>query len=766
MAYSNNPATFNITNSGLTNFEIGGTQASSNLSMIGNIAEVIYYNRGISTQELAQTQSYLSIKYGIPLNPTAIPNYLASNGSVIWSGVSNTAYSNTIIGIGRDDNSGLLQYQSASSLGNDILTLGVGSITTSNAANNAANPGMFGVDKSFLLVGNNAITSSVTNTSDLPTNPGTSLPMRTRMGRVWIAQVTGTISSASLQFNLAGAFSSTVPYATTDLCLLINRGNTGGFTSSISGTGVYQTATQIGGSTSTVYQFSGITLNSGDRFTIGLVKKAQSLAFAQQNYPMIIGQSSTISATLGSLTSAATVTYRVEAGSGSATVNASSGLVTASGAGTLTLIASTTATVDYISATTSTLITIGAGTPVLTLPVIGANSLTVDRNLIITASSNPPTSTTQQLLSYSVSSSVGGGSATVNANTGQLTGTRSGAITFTATAFANTNYNQAVTSTLIVIGKSTPTLSLSVTTAMTVGLTQTAITSTTALVSSGGVVSYAITGSGSATINPANGLITALGFGTITLTATSAGDTDYNPAVTSRLITISKGIPTLSLTSTSMNLAVNTSATVTAVSLPPGAGTISSTGGISYSILSTSGGGSATINVNTGFVVAVNSGSVTIQALQASDANYNAVSTTLVINIGVGVQTVSFSSASYTLLTNQTQTITATNSVSTGGGTITYSITAGSGSATVNVTSGQVLATGAGTVTLTAQAASNSNYAQASTSTLITINPSTPTLSLSPTLAANALKVDQGTTITASSSPYGYYPANYAIQCE
>ena len=97
VAYSNNPATFNITNSGLTNFEIGGTQASSNLSMIGNIAEVIYYNRGISTQELAQTQSYLSIKYGIPLNPTAIPNYLASNGSVIWSGVSNTAYSNSVM---------------------------------------------------------------------------------------------------------------------------------------------------------------------------------------------------------------------------------------------------------------------------------------------------------------------------------------------------------------------------------------------------------------------------------------------------------------------------------------------------------------------------------------------------------------------------------------------------------------------------------------------------------------------------------------------
>ena len=101
-----------------TNFEIGGrtAQGNSNRIMNGHIAEVIYYNRGISDQERAQVQSYLGIKYGISIAPSTQPNYLASDGGTVWGSVSNTGYTNTVLGIGFDSTSGLNQKQSTSSI--------------------------------------------------------------------------------------------------------------------------------------------------------------------------------------------------------------------------------------------------------------------------------------------------------------------------------------------------------------------------------------------------------------------------------------------------------------------------------------------------------------------------------------------------------------------------------------------------------------------------------------------------------------------------
>ena len=701
----------------------------------GDIAEVIYFNRSLSAQEQVRVQTYLAIKYGIPINPNTQPNFVASDGStIIWNGLSNLGYSNTVLGIGFDATSGLNQKQSASSLDTDILTIGLGSINTSNNLNSSS----FSLDKSFLIVGNNGSATSSVTTAGLPLTTSISTPpMRMALGRVWKAQNTNGVGSVALQFNLTGALSSVtgVPYQISELCLLIDNG-AGSFTNStIANSGITTSATLVSG-TSNTYQFSNITLANGYLFTVGLLKKLQTLAFAQNSYSMSVGQTSTITVTNSAVIGSATVTYNIVSGGGSATVD-NTGLVTAISFGSVTLTATALANSDYAGASTSTLIIIGPGVQVVTINNIptGGFSTTVDQTLSITATNNIASG--GGTITYSVATASGSGSATINSVTGQLTATGAGAITFTATAAANSNYNQASTSTLIVIGKSTPTLSISVSTTVAVGGTLQAITSTSALYSSGGAVSFTISssGSGSATLNPLTGLLTATGAGTITLTATSAGDTNYYGATTSTVITINQGTPTLLLTSTSTNVAVNGSATVTAINTLPGAATIADTGGVSYSILSTSGGGSATINANTGAMVAINSGSVTIEALQGSDTNYYAVSATLVINIGVTVQTLSFSSASYTLLTNQTQTITATNSVSNGGA-ITYSITAGSGSATVNVNTGQVLAIGTGTVTLTAFAAANVNYTASSSTVLITINPSTPILSLSPTLGS------------------------------
>lgn len=66
-----------------------------------------------------------------------------------------------------------------------------------------------------------------------------------------------------------------------------------------------------------------------------------------------------------------------------------------------------------------------------------------------------------------------------------------------------------------------------------------ATATTTAAAGQGGAITFAIiAGSGSATVNPSTGAIRAISAGTITLIATSAGDSDYNSATTSQVITI------------------------------------------------------------------------------------------------------------------------------------------------------------------------------------------------------------------------------------
>jgi hypothetical protein len=90
----------------------------------GLIPEVILYDRVLSSQQRAQVESYLAIKYGIPVYQGADPrDYLDSDGRVIWSGSSNKKYNKRVAGIGRDQTSGLSQLESSSSLEAGIFSL-------------------------------------------------------------------------------------------------------------------------------------------------------------------------------------------------------------------------------------------------------------------------------------------------------------------------------------------------------------------------------------------------------------------------------------------------------------------------------------------------------------------------------------------------------------------------------------------------------------------------------------------------------------------
>jgi hypothetical protein len=93
----------------------------------GLIAEVILYDRVLSPREQKQVESYLAIKYGIPLYQGGDPeDYLSSGGKVIWPAEENRKYPIRVAGIAKDINGHLDQRSGSSSLEPGIFSLEFG----------------------------------------------------------------------------------------------------------------------------------------------------------------------------------------------------------------------------------------------------------------------------------------------------------------------------------------------------------------------------------------------------------------------------------------------------------------------------------------------------------------------------------------------------------------------------------------------------------------------------------------------------------------
>lgn len=125
------------------NYYLGAGTATAGEPWLGDIAENIVYDRQLTGVELAKVNSYLALKYGITLNEdpasaTLSYNYISSDGTVFWP--KNPAFKYSIFGVGRDDESKLLQKKSKSANPGSVLILEVDSIDT---------------DQSFFMVGDN-----------------------------------------------------------------------------------------------------------------------------------------------------------------------------------------------------------------------------------------------------------------------------------------------------------------------------------------------------------------------------------------------------------------------------------------------------------------------------------------------------------------------------------------------------------------------------------------------------------------------------------
>ncbi|MFT4753114.1 MAG: gliding motility-associated-like protein [Salibacteraceae bacterium] len=172
----------------------GGTGFQSNSGLNGYLHEVIFYNSDLTNTELLKVHSYLAVKYGVTLLNTGgvtQGDYLATSGITIWDASLTSWYHNDVIGIGRDDNQGLVQKQSHSF--DDVTRVYIDSLRSFNTGNT----GVFSSNLSYVMVGSNngSMCSISAVNSEVPPNSG----ITKRLVREW--KVTKTNMSDSLSFD-------------------------------------------------------------------------------------------------------------------------------------------------------------------------------------------------------------------------------------------------------------------------------------------------------------------------------------------------------------------------------------------------------------------------------------------------------------------------------------------------------------------------------------------------------------------------------------
>lgn len=183
----------------------------------GKLAEIVGYNKNLSATNTTQIESYLAVKYGITLVNTGggiNGNYLASNGtSTIWTASVSPLYQNRIIGIGRDDNTGLLQKQSHTD--DDTLRIYKGNLATTNISNSST----FASNLSYVLIGSNNGKLCAGSTTSLEIPSGCSVVKR--IDREWKVTKTNFAEAFNLDIKLNScAITSSVNIA--DLRLLVD----------------------------------------------------------------------------------------------------------------------------------------------------------------------------------------------------------------------------------------------------------------------------------------------------------------------------------------------------------------------------------------------------------------------------------------------------------------------------------------------------------------------------------------------------------------
>ena len=389
-----------------------------------------------------------------------------------------------------------------------------------------------------------------------------------------------------------------------------------------------------------------------------------------------------------------------------ASVSATTGEVTIKATGTTTITATKAADTNYNEATASYTLTVTKAEQ----EAFDFASTTVDKTFGDTPFTHPaPTggSSTGAITYESSGLTV----ATVAATSGEVTIITAGTTTITATKAADTNYNEATASYTLTVAKAEqPTFAFD--NAIVDKVFGEVFTIVPTDGSGTGAITYESSGLTIATVAATSGEVTIAGTGTTTITATKAADTNYNEATATYTLTVAKAEqPTFAFDNAIVDKVFGEVFTIV-----PTDG--SGTGAITWESNAPT---VATVATTSGEVTIKATGTATITATKAADANYNGATARYTLNITKAEQE-AFDFASTTVDKTFGDT-TFTQPAPTGGtgiGAITYE-SSDSAVASVSVTSGEVTIITAGTTTITATKAGNTNYNAATASYTLTV---------------------------------------------
>ncbi|REC44237.1 hypothetical protein DRF67_18080 [Chryseobacterium pennipullorum] len=207
----------------------------------GDIMELLWFNRLLTTNEQSRVNSYLAVKNGTTLNE----NYLATNSNVVWDRATNNGYNNNIFGVARDNITLLHQKQSGSVNVGQKLVIS----TTGFADSNAANSTGLVNDLQFLMTGDNGLKQSLI--TPLVYTAGTNGATNYRFESIWKVQNSGSVGTVIVAW----------PKGVKNLYLVQSPD------AAFDGTDIFTPMTTEITVNGTVYNTANVTLGNGQYFT-------------------------------------------------------------------------------------------------------------------------------------------------------------------------------------------------------------------------------------------------------------------------------------------------------------------------------------------------------------------------------------------------------------------------------------------------------------------------------------------------------------------
>lgn len=287
----------------------------------GNISEVIFYNRSLTSTEQQRIYSYLALKYGFSLDQTTPQSYLASGSNLMWDKDATDAstYNNGLFGIGRDDSSNLAQIKSRGQTSTNVIILeAVGE--GSNGNGSFVDMG----DLEFLVIGDNNGNASWTTTG---APAGYSV-----LERRWKKQEQGNLGEVRMDFDVADSdFNIPAPLDADDYYFVYDTDNDGSLSDETpvamtdQGSNLWRTTVDFG---------SGglFTLASTENPAINTLSPADNATNVTVSSNLVITFSQSVTAGSGNI-----VIKKTSDDSIVETIAANSSLVTGTGSTTITI---------------------------------------------------------------------------------------------------------------------------------------------------------------------------------------------------------------------------------------------------------------------------------------------------------------------------------------------------------------------------------------------------------------------------------------------